>query len=403
MKPKTMLFLVIILGILIGVSFLIQTIKTPSVSKSARLGGELIENFPANDIAAVTLQTEEGTVQLAKVEEEWVVKSRYNYPVDFKKLIDFVKKWKEAKIGRTFKASEASMERMQLISPDKEGASQEVKGSLVRFEKADASVISEIITGKVRENDTGASGGQYVRIDDTETVYLTDKNFKYMTKDSKGWIDKELLDIKAEDIQKVVFTSWEGKKVYTIQREKKEDDAKLINVPEGRKVKKSEVTSAIGALSSLRIEDIENPEEKQTDKSKVDKLTYYLFDGTVYRLYPEKKFKNNEDVHCLRVEVAYQKPPEEEKPTEASDAMPVTDDKAETDKKDEKTPEELAYDAENNNKKLSPWTFILAKWKFENLITNIEEFLEEKKEEEVKPPVAPTPVVPSIPELPKSE
>ncbi|KPA15863.1 conserved hypothetical protein, membrane or secreted [Candidatus Magnetomorum sp. HK-1] len=386
MKPKTMLFLVIILGIFIGISFLIQKIQTPSVSKSARLGGELIENLPANDIAAVTIQSEEGTVKLGKVDDKWVVKSRYNYPVDFKKLIDFVKKWKEAKIGRSFKASEASLGRMQLISPDKEGATQDTKGSLVRLEKADGTLISEIVAGKVRESDSGASGGQYVRIDDSENVYLTDKNFKYMTKDSKGWIDKELLDIKAENVQKIVFTSWGGQKVFTLQREKKEDDAKLVNVPEGRTVKKSEITSAIGALASLNIEDVENPEEKQTEKSKVDKLTYYLFDGTVYTLYPEKKFKNDNDVYYLRVEVAYQKPPEEAKPTETSEAKPVTDDKAEADKKDEKTPEELAYEAENNNKRMSPWTFVLAKWKFENFITNIEDFLEEKKEEKVEPP-----------------
>jgi len=397
MKPKTTLFLVIILGILIGISIIIKNVQTPSVSKKSRLGGELLENLPVNDIASVSIQSEEGTVQLGKVDDQWVVKSRYNYPVDFKKLIDFVKKWKEAKIGRSFKASDDSLARMKLISPDKEGVSDEEKGVLVSLKKDDDSVIANIITGKVRENEQRASGGQYVRIKDSDTVYLTDKNFKYMTKDSKGWLDKDLLDIKAEDIQKIVFTSWEGKKIYTIQREKKGEDAKLINVPEGRKPNKSEVNSVTRALSSLRIEDVENLSDEQTDKSKVDKMTFYLFNGKVYTLYPEKKFKNNEDVHCLRLEVAYQKPPEtepkeEEKPAETTDEVtPLPEEKSKTDaekedadKKDEKTPEELAYEAESDNKKLSGWTYILAKWKYENFISNIEELLEEveKKEEE---------------------
>jgi len=393
-----MLFLVIILGILIGVSIIIKNVQTPSVSKKSRLGGELLENLPVNDIAQVTIQSEEGTVQLGKVDDQWVVKSRYNYPVDFKKLIDFVKKWKEAKIGRTFKASEASLARMKLLSPDKKDASNEKKGVLVSLKKDDDSVIANIITGKVRENEQRASGGQYVRIDDSDTVYLTDKNFKYMTKDSKGWLDKELIDIKDEDIKSVVFTSWEGKNIYTIQREKKGEDAKLINVPEGRKQKKSEVNSVMRALSSLRIEDVEDPSEQQTVKSKVDKLTFNLFNGKVYTLYPEKKFKNNEDVHCLRLEVAFKKPPENEptsneEPAETTDEVtPLPEEKSETDaenedeeKKDEKTPEELAYEVESENKKLSDWTYLLAKWKYENFISNIEELLEEEKnKEEVK-------------------
>jgi hypothetical protein len=395
MKPKTMLFLVIILGILIGISLIIKTMQTPSVSKKSRLGGELLENLPVNDIASVTIQSKEDTVQLGKVDDKWVVKSRYNYPVDFKKLIDFVKKWKEAKIGRSFKASEASLARMELFPPDKSEAKEDEKGIRVTLKKDDDSFIANIITGKVRENDQRASGGQYVRIDDSETVYLTDKNFKYMTKDSKGWIDKDLLDIKEEDIQKVVCRNKTNEEIFTIQRDKKGEDAKLVNVPEGRKQKKSEVSSVLRALSSLRIEDIENPSDKQTDKSEINKMTFSLFNGKVYTLYPEKKFKNNDDVHCLRIEVAFQKPPEtetkEEKPPESPDSVtPVPEEKTETDKeedakkKETKTPEELAYEAETENKQLSGWTYVIAKWKYENFISNIEELLEEKEKEEAE-------------------
>jgi len=398
MKPKTMLFLVIILGVLAGISFLIQKMQTPSVSKTSRLGGELLENLPVNDIAAVTIQSDEGTVELGKVDDRWVVKSRYSYPADFKKLIDFVKKWKEAKIGRSFKASPDSLARIQLLPPDDTEAKEDNKGARICLKDAENKDIANIITGKVRETEQrGAGGGQYVRFNESETVFLTDKNFKYMTKDSKGWLDKELLDIKDSDVQKVVFTSWEGKRIYTIQREKESDDAQLIRPPEGRKAKKSEVDSVLRAVASLRIDDIENPEDKQTDKTKVDKLTYYLFNGKVYTFYPEKKFKNDEDIHCLRLEVAFQKPPEppaeEKAPEETVEATPVpeattedAEDKEDEEKEPEKTPEELAYEAETDNKKLSSWTYILPKWKYENFITNIEDLLEEKKEEPPKPP-----------------
>ena len=140
----------------------------------------------------VTIQREEGTVQLGKVDDKWVVKSRYNYPVDSKKLIDFVKKRKDAKIGRSFKASGASLARMQLLPTDSTDAKDEEKGISVSLKKDDDSVIANIITGKVREKDQRSSGGQYVRINDSETVYLTNQNFKYMTNDSKGWLDKDL-------------------------------------------------------------------------------------------------------------------------------------------------------------------------------------------------------------------
>jgi len=378
MKPKSILTMLIVLIILIGASLIIVNQQSNKRAKQSKLGGLLLENLPVNDINAITIKSKEDNVSLGKKEDKWVVLSTYDYPADFKKIIEIVKKFKDSKVGRKFNASKGTINRLGLKKPDDKDADDDQKGIRVILADKDNKIIADVIVGKTRDTETGATGGQYVLLTNENQIYLIDQTLKYTEKKSSGWIEKELVDVKAEDIAKVICTDYEQKTVYTIERPEKGKKPELKEqIPENKKLKSNELDTVLRALSSLRIEDVVNPEEKREDKSKLTKLEFHLFNGTCYTVYPEKVFKDDEDKFYFRIEASYNKPPEKE--TEISETKPVTDDK-QADKPVEKTPEELAFEADQLNKKISSWTYVLSKWKFENFISKINEFFEDKEE-----------------------
>ena len=396
MKPKNLIILVIILAVLAGLSFLVKN-KQPTKSSKKEIGGEFITNLPVNDIASITIHSEEEKLTLGKKDDKWVVKTRYDYPADFKKIKEFVLKLKESKIGRSFKASDATISRLGMKKPDDEKAKEDEKGMIVTLSDKDNKQIAQFTIGNTRDTDTG-SGGQYIYNEEDSLIYLLDKVLKYTEKESSGWLEKELLDVKAEDIEKVECVNEEDVTVYTVKRPEKGKKPELLTpVPEGRKLKSSELDSLFRSISSLRIEDVLDPAEKVKDNSKLTKVTFSKFDGTSYTFYPHKVFKDDEDKHCVRLEVSFVEPPKPEVEKADAEAEQLTPDKTvpvkedeeakkeeDKEKEPEKTPEELAYEAQNLNKKLNGWTYILSKWKFENFVTEMDEFLEEVKKKEVK-------------------
>jgi hypothetical protein len=110
MKPKTLAILLIVLAILAGAGTLIVRLKAPQQPEEG-MGALLLEQLPANKIVSITIKGPDEAVSLVKNEDRWVVEDRFQYPADFSKIIDFVRKLKEVKSGRKFESSEDTMKR----------------------------------------------------------------------------------------------------------------------------------------------------------------------------------------------------------------------------------------------------------------------------------------------------
>ncbi|GEM_PF-538154 len=392
MKLKSFIILLLIAGILGGTAYLAAKLET--AEKQEKMGGPLLSDFPMNEITSLSVKSAENSVSLKKGETVWVLENRFNYPADFSAITDFVKNLKEAKVGRNFKAEKDTLARLALEDPDKKEVSNEEKGVRVILEGKEKKVLADLIVGKPREMSApGAGGGQYVMLAKDTTVYLVDKSFQSLDKKAAEWLDKDLTDVKATDVEKVVcLDPKSGKVVYTLKRPEKGKDAELAEIPAGRKIRKAKISSALGVLASLRTEDIADPAKKaeETGSDKALCLEYHLFDGTVYKAYPGIAVPEDAEKYYLKVEVGYTAP-EVKAEDNAGDEKLSDQDKAkkeeERKKKDEdrkKQESELADNAKKLNEKISPWTYLIPKWKYENLVTNSEAFLEEVKKEEAK-------------------
>ena len=377
MKTRTLIILLIVLGLLAGAGALITRLEAPDRSKSS-LGTPLLKDLSVNDIASISINDPEQSVSLTKHEDRWVVVERFNYPADFSRITDLVRKLKAVKIGRQFESSEEILKRLALKDADDPDAAKDEKGTRILLNDKKKTPLASILLGKTREAGTEGSfpAGQYVRLGRESKIYLIDQHFAYLQKKPADWLDKTLVELKEEEVNKISCLSADSKKPnYTLERREKGKGLEMSNVPAGGKVNSSVVNRLARALTSLRIDDISDPQAHSMERPK--RLEYHLYNGMIYRVYPGKAC-SEDNRGCLQLEVDYEKPAPEKKEGAEEAASGKEGTSA------DKTPEEHALEAKQLNDRLSPWVYVIPKWQYDALITDAGQLLEKSDKKQVK-------------------
>ena len=373
MKTKTLVILLIILGLVAGAGALVMHLKSQGGSGSP-LDNLILENLPVNDIVSIHIKGPEKLVLLTKKSDRWVVENRFQYPADFTKIADFVLKLKRAKIGRQFESTQDTLKRLSLKNPDDKEVGESEKGTQIQLEDESGKLLASLLLGKPRKSGTERSfpDGHYVRLDSDPTIYLIDTHFAHLQKEPSDWLDKTLLKVEANEVKKIFCFSADGKTThYTFQRAEKGTDLQPTALPPNKNLDKSALNRLARALSSLNIDDVLDPSDDSVfrELKESDTLEYHLFNGMIYRVYPGKPCADDDPCY-LNVEVGYQKPAEGEKP--------AADDKTSNDKetRPEKSPEEVKLEAKQLNERLSPWVYVVSKWQHNAFVTDLEKLLE---------------------------
>lgn len=367
-----------------GVAYLTTT-KMDKTKQKQKIGNKIFDSMPINSVARVVIESDEGTVDLKKGENHWVVANRFGYQADFNTITDIVKKIHKAKSGRQFNGDEGTLARLGLIAPDSTEGIAENKGLRIQLkDKADKPLL-DLVVGKNREG-AAASGGQYVRRAEQETVYLIDQNFKYVQKKPAEWIKTDLLDIDGKNVEEITCLAADSQTIkYRLKRPEKGKDGEFIDPPEGKKTKPYKVNNLFRALSNLTISDIADPMADAAsfgfDETPIHQFS--LFDGTRYSVKIGKAVKEDEDKYYCKISCSFSAPPE--KPVEKAEKSETTEPSKEgaSDQKEKKndgdkglSPQELAQKAEELNQRLRAWVYVISKWKKEDFVTDSESFFE---------------------------
>jgi len=393
MRTKTLVILLIILAVLAGIGTLVMRSKAPEVEDV--LGKPLMENLPVNEISSISLKDHKEFVSLMKKSDQWVVTERFDYPADFPKIADFVRKLKSAKIGRQFESSDETLKRLSLRKPDADDAKDAEKGAHIQLKDKSGKVLASLVLGEVRKGGTERSfpDGHYVRLEDSPTVYLIDTHFAYLQKKPSDWLDKDLLKVDANEVKKISCLSADRKEIYfTFERPEKRKDLEAQGLSASRKVDQAKLNRLAKGLSSLQAEDVLDPSDNSfsADLKRADHLEYELFNGMLYRVYPGKPCADDDRCY-LRLEAGYEEPAPMEEDKSAEDTSKKEAPAEETAKEEvskeekpspDKTPEEMRLEAKKLNDRFSPWVYVISNWQHEAFVTNLDQLLEKPKEEQ---------------------
>lgn len=376
MKVKTLAILLIVLAVLTGLVFVVFMQRAPREGKR-EMGARLLKHLAVNDIASVTILDGEGQeVRLARMGDRWVVKNRFGYPADFRKIEAFVRKLRDAKIGRSFPVSQEVLKRLHLKDPADKTAPQEEKGTRITFADAKGKVLVRLMVGTAMKGGQGGifPQGQYVLLGNGKTVYLIDKQFEALAKTPSEWLKKDLIDVKAADVQEIVCLGPDGKTTrFAFKRPAKGKDLEPLHLPAGKKIDKTSVNRLADALSALRIEDVVGPAgTKATKLSHSPRIEFRLFDGMIYDLYPGKKCKEASTCY-LKVAVRY------EHPAPLKKASGNVSRKNEHKKKAVGSGKSMEQKAATLNKELGRWVYTIPQWKHDAMVTDLASLLKKEK------------------------
>ena len=335
----------------------------------------LIQGLDPAGIASITVGEGDDAVRIKRQGNQFVVESEGNYPADTKQINDLITQSLDIKTSDLYTDKAKNHADLE-VTEDK-------ARHVVKFFKADGSLLTGVVVGKSRE--TGQ--GTYVRRASSDEVYLVEQ-VPYFRSRALDYVNQEIVAAKREDVNTVTVSTPEG--AYTLRSEGDGETVVMENMPADKKLKVSDAKSVLTALTSLRFDDVNSPAE-------VTGLTFdheYVarLDNTAeYRL----KLAKQGDKTYLLAEASY------------SDPTTVTINPNQPDSAEELKKKEAKLFAQAHVQKFlqrhKEWVYQIPDWKAKFLMKKQSELLEEEEkpaEEKTEAPEPASTVIPAV--LPES-
>ena len=369
-------------------------------SGQAALGKKLLENFPFNDVAQISIKQGTNEVNLAKKNDLWRVRERGDYAANYNDISDFLIKAKDLKVLRTEQVGPSQLPRLELVA-----GSATNTATVVDFKDKDAKSIASILLGKktmeksTRPSQFGDMGdqswpnGRFVKLASSDAVAIIAEPLANIEPKPDQWLDKTFFRIEKPKSISVAYpaetNSWK------ITRESETAQWKLSDPKPGEELDASKVSGVANPFSSASFNDVSvgvKPEDVGLDKPTL--VTVETFDDFTYTV---KVGNRLNDTATLAMAVTAQLPKER---TPGKDEKPEDKDKLDKEFKEKvkKLEEKLAQE-----KAFEPWIFQVSGWTVDSVLKIRADLMAEKKEE--KPAETDTNAIPGTvitpPEPPK--
>ena len=309
----------------------------------------LIQGLEPSAIASITVGEGDEAVNIAREDGKFVVVDEAGYPADVEQIEDLIFKCLDIKTTELYTDKPANHEAL--------GVTEEEARSVVKFFKADGSLLTGVLVGETPEGGQGA----FARRADSNDVYLVQDVPWFRTR-SLDYVDQEIVSAERADVNTVTVQTPEG--TYTLVSQDDASDVIMPDLPAGKDLKESDAKTVLTAITSLRFDDVNRPSEL-TGLSFDHQYTVRLDDATEYRLRLAKK----DDKTYLMAEAEYTDP------TKVTMTMGKTESEEELKKKEAKL---LAQEqVQRFNLRHKGWIYEIPDWKATNLVKAQSELLEE--------------------------
>jgi len=316
----------------------------------------LIQGLNPADIGSIVLGAGEDEVSLKRRSGRFVVFNKDNYPAETKQINDLITKCLDIQTSQFVTDNPENHEAL--------GVTEKDARNVVKFFKADASLLTGVIAGRTKEE----GQGNYVRLATSDKVYVAPE-VPWIRTGAMDYIAQELILAKREDIESVTLTASDGQ--YSLKKKEDSEDLLLENIPAGKKLKDSDSKSVFNALTDLRFTDVKKKSTANGELTFDRQYVCRLKDSTVYTISIAQK-DDKTYVTCQ---------------AEFTDTTPVTI-KKEGESEEELKKKEAKLLARDKAKQFTTehqdWIYEIADWKAKNLTKKLSDLLEDEPKPEEK-------------------
>jgi hypothetical protein len=346
-----------ILAIVAAVMVLWATIQSKLSNRSrVEAVGQtyLLQGLNTSEISSITVGHGDEATRIVQQDGRFVVANAANYPADPKQLNDLITKCLDIKTTERYTDNPKNHEDLEVT--------EEKAHHVIKFFKADGSLLTGVVVGKSVE----AGQGAYVRLAGEDTVYLTD-SAPWFRSTALEYVNQEIASVERADVNSVRVTTPDG--AYVLRSVNDGDDVTMDKLPEGETLKASDAKSVLTALTSLRFDDVNTP--ANLSGLVFDHLyVCRLDDSTEYMLRLAKK----DDKTYVTCEAKF------------ADTTPVTMKPGQVESEEELKKKEAKLQAQEAAQKFTlrhrGWVYEIPDWKANYLTKKQSELLDEKESEE---------------------
>ncbi|MFT5181526.1 MAG: hypothetical protein ACI8S3_001410 [Alphaproteobacteria bacterium] len=296
----------------------------------------------------VEIKSRFGSFSMVRADGIWTTPERFNYQIDENDVRRLVISISDMRYIERKTSLPERFERLEV--DDVDGINAE--SAYVKITNAGGDVLAESIIGRpsARFID-GSVGGVYIRVPDTNNVWLVSGIANVQTR-LVPWLERSIVSVPVNTVARIELSSSEGALV--LSRETADtDDFVLSGAPEGRVVDKKKITSISRALADVSLEDIQ-PRSELALPDDAQSATVTTFDGVTVSVRLAKIDKKN----WATFAAAY-----------TGDPMDVSE-----------GAKAARTRADEINQRVSNWVYWLPSAAFESLTTKPEDVLEPKKD-----------------------
>ncbi len=332
-----------------------------------------------NDANRVSIKTTEHNTELAKLNDEWVVANRDNFPAEFTAIKSTLLNIAQVSVIERKTSKPEFYEKIGVA-----GIEQADSNSvLVQVEDANGNELASVVIGNERDGSNLETPNYYVR-KAKEAVALLVEGDLDIDDEPTDWMNTEIANIEAKRIRNVTIDRPDDKPIVASKESHNDPYLALEGIPAGFvATSRSSVSAYGGLLLNLKFEDVAAVTKVHgLEPQNVAKVQ--TFDGMVATV---EQFNIDEDAY-IRFHFAFDPdiviaPPEvPEGIAAALDSLNKKDDPS----KDNEPEEEVSVEDEVGtlNAKVSDWVYKIPEYKVRLLDKKFDELI--KPEEGEKKP-----------------
>lgn len=398
MKGKNLAIMLVVAVVLIGIAVLTSMNKSGSAPKV--IGKLVLPNLPVNDIERITVVSGQATTVVARVEGEWLVPEKYNYPADFGKIRDTLLELSQLEIGQVIRASKNRKASLGMVPPSMKTDAREGRtGTLIEMETAGGETRASLLIGETRMRETTGSGsrfgkypdGCYVSPDKGENVYLVRETLDDIVAIPQEWMNTDILNVGGYDIQEIMIYGPERDSV-SLRRTEEGGDWELEGIRRGKITDAAQASRVASSLSYLRFKDLADPsltdEDLGMDRPVV--LEAVTKQGGIYTVRIGDSPEGTQDRY-VRVSASIKSEPGKEAPENNAEEAGADEDLEEEDEtapqlmtKKEKEREKTREEINALNQRHSQWTYIIAAREAESMLLDRDKLMKEEEKDKDK-------------------
>ena len=346
----------LILAVIAGLMILLAVVQSRFSSKPRSESGTLtylIQGLNPADIDSIVLGSGQNKVTLKRQGAIFTVVEKDNYPAQTSKVNQLITDCLDIKTGQLYTENKANFKDL--------GVSEEDAQVLVKFLKADSSLLTGLVIGKVKE----PGQESFVRSLSNNKVYTTIER-PYIGSRAMDYINPLLISIDRNDIKSVTVSG--PNEIYTIRTGQTPDSVIVDNLPEGRKLNETAAISVFDALVNLSFDDVRK-ESAINIKLNFDwQFICHLQYSTFYRI----KIAKTDNKNFITCEADF------------TDKTPITQKEVQDSNQAELKKKEARLLAQNNAREFSAkhqgWIYEIPTYNADNITKKLSELLETQTE-----------------------